>query len=87
MAKKIKNAIRKMGDWILNAWDVSKKYIAGSIFALVLFVAISASTTLFANQIDSLEIKDENLSGKKEIIKLEFLFLILEKIFQKKMDS
>ena len=47
MAKKIKNAIQKMGDWILNAWDVSKMYITGSLFALVLFVAIISAVILF----------------------------------------
>lgn len=51
MAKKIKNAIQKMGEWIVKAWDVSKRYVTGSIFIMMVFTAIMSGILLLATSV------------------------------------
>ena len=48
MAKKIKNAIQKMGECIVKAWNVSKRYVTGSIFIMMVFTAIMSGILLLA---------------------------------------
>ena len=40
MAKKLRNAIKRIGGWMADVWNTSKMYITGGMFWITVFAAI-----------------------------------------------